>query len=251
MKNKKGGTLLQSISVNSIFAESNRENTQEVQNKNLAIIKQTEDYLEYTYEEDGTVYKVSEKIKHLKNSMKIKSKVYKKNGAGNFEKVETITTETGDNEISIEKQKANKQKEREILSIPKEEFLTNYYKQDSGDFSISSVTPGDGGSDWKFIGTFQYSDWVSGLTIGGISALLMNRIPKLKSADAVAIASVVYDTIFPKDRLYYTLKEYHKYDGPRITAVKREVWMYNNSARTDLVEESTVRYPIRTYEYFY
>lgn len=185
---------------------------------------------------------------------KINSEIYELNNqTKEFEKVEIVSTKIIKDEKLIIKSEGldGTTETREVNLSDGKLNSDDQLEVQSQESSIMSTTPGGGSGEWHYVGTSYYRDWVGGLTVSGITALLINRIPTKGWADVASIAVVIYDNLRNTDRIYYTRKEWHMYDGARIVGIKRQTWIYYDSGRTALVDSANTSYPIVEYEFYY
>ncbi|KEF36869.1 hypothetical protein M670_03951 [Schinkia azotoformans MEV2011] len=201
-----------------------------VQKSNFQMIKSTDMYLEYSYDENGKSFKIIEEFDA--DFKGVSSEIYIKNSEGNYELFSEQKSTIEDNNLVIETKKDNKinteKFEFQTPQINSEELIKIDSKDAqllSGEVTINAVT------DWIYYDTSKYSDAVKKFTIGAISILIASRIPWATAADLTRISTLAYNIFAPN--LYYTILWYYKWDGNVPVAEMKIAYVYSDSQRTN------------------
>lgn len=209
--------------------ESSSESEKQIR-ENLKMIVEKDDYLEYTYQENGESYKVKEEISENVLGTNISSVIYKKNKNNKYVKDSSQQTKysTDTSVMEIETfDKNNENVERQTLQLKTDDKMN---KKDA-----TNISPYNHDPDWTFVGTFYYDSRIKNLTIAAISVIIGNIVPLIPVKVVSGIAAAAY-AIYAEN-LYYKVKEWGiYYPGTIIPAGKEEhVWIYTDKYRKNLV----------------
>lgn len=198
--------------------------------ENLTTIVESEDYLEYTYIENGIQYKVEEVIESDDKGTNIVSTFYEKNKNNQY--VESKKQFTN---LSIENNVIEVLISKEGRTIDKTEVeLVKDTSLESDPYNIE--IPG-GGSKWTYQGTRKYTNYIGNLTKAGIISTLIAAVPGITSKIAGLLAGIVYS--HSVDDIWFTEENYLYIIPDRISpqGKKTKTWMYMDADRTTLIPD--------------
>lgn len=176
-------------------------------------------YLEYTYEENGNLYKVIENTND--DLTYIKSKIYIKKGNNEFEKISNIETKISDTEISMT---INENGEKTTKTLPLTIFENtkiaksinssidsdidsklNLEELESNNLSTrSKPTP----HVWTYWGSMDYSTTFIKLTVAVVTAALGKLIGAVPATIINYIVNYYIADIWITDIIHYKYNEY-------------------------------------------
>lgn len=222
-----------------VIKESSKSNLREISHKitnitsksNINILNgslENLEHLEYTYEEDGNLYKVIENINS--DLTHIESEVYIQKNNKEFEKVSDIITEFSDTDVSITTYE-NGEKLFETLPLKSFENIElatytgsnvnlkqinpeDYSEVEISEIGTKSSKPEPG--KWTYWGDIKYSTKIIEFTVGAVTALLSKTIGAVPVFIINYIVQEYIPNIWITDSMFYKYDEY----GIRVEEMK-------------------------------
>ncbi|MGO4732156.1 hypothetical protein [Paenibacillus sp. 2KB_22] len=204
----------------------------------FVLINESLDNYEYTYEQNGEMFKV---IENTDSSFKkVNSSIYKKDTKGNFELIieREMTFESNQNGEIIVTTTENNSTSQEVVSVSSTSSPSRTQKQDNGSITINNSYL----TGWKSDGSTNYTNNIVAYTVIAISALIANTVPWAPAKWLNTVAAAIY--LRNTSTIYYTQFNWGRYLlASPLTQIadRRTVYVYSDSARTNQVGDPVTR----------
>lgn len=240
--------LVAPINISTFAKEATNAEEKSFGRTDLNILIETDNYMEYTYQESGKHYMIKEEINIEKNT--VYSEVFVQNTNGEYELEDTYLTQISSNSGETR------------VSVKSNDQLIESYSLFEGDIeTLSSVEratpppPADGEAGWVHAATIKGSTKIYNLTISGIKLAITKSVNAIVSAYFSKPVGKIAETItkiatsyFLKKADYAYMKNYVFYYFPKGSKIptrgRNDVMCYANSAYSEYLGNVTEEYAI-------